>query len=141
MAGKNSPMRATRAMVSFAVPRMPSAIPIVAASATLRLDGAEASPALPGGTERVESRGGGDVGVIAAGCPVKRGLVAGAAGVGVGAGGQEQSNDLGAVGEIAGPIGDDMQRGASFERAAEGRGGELGRVDDDTSDGVHVAGS
>jgi hypothetical protein len=81
---------------------------------------------------------GGHVRVVAAGREVQRGLVAGAAAVGVGAGGQQQSHDLGAVGKVAGPVGHDVQRGPGPERAAERRGGQLGRRGDEPADGVDV---
>src|SRR5207248_6010645 len=59
----------------------------------------------------------GDVEVVGAGGPVQRRLrrIAAGVGVGVGAGRDEHSYDVGAVGVVAGPVGDDVQRGASVD--------------------------
>src|SRR6185437_3433554 len=83
-----------------------------------------------------------DVDVVATGCPVQRrfGARLAVSVVRVGAGRDQDANDLRAVGEVARPVGDDVQRGAGLEGTAQWASGELRIVGDDPFDSLDVAG-
>jgi hypothetical protein len=83
-----------------------------------------------------------DVDVVAAGRPVQRRLGAwlGVSVVGVGAGRDEDGDDLRAVGEVARPVGHDVQRRAGLEATTQWASGELRIVGDDPFDCIDVAG-
>ena len=71
-------------------------------------------------------------------CPVQRrfGAWLGVSEVGIGAGRDQERNDLGAVGEVARPVGHHVQSRAGLEAATERAPGELGGVGE-RSGGLH----
>ena len=60
--------------------------------------------------------------------------------VGVGAGRDEQPNDLRAVGKVAGPVSHDVQRRTGFEATTQRGSRDLRSVGDDPPDCIDVAG-
>jgi hypothetical protein len=86
-------------------------------------------------------QGGGDVDVVAARRPVQRGLVTRAAAVGVGAGLDEDANDLRPVREVAGPVGDHVERRTGAEGTAKRAGRQPGMFGKEVADGPDVAGA
>ena len=75
-------------------------------------------------SQRADVKRSGDIDVVAAGRRVRLRVPM----IGIGAGYDEQWHDLGAVGEVAGPVANDVQRGAGLEPPTPGVAGKLGRT-------------